>query len=132
MSWNALSKLRLLEMTPFVEEVALMRDLDVNGLMGFPISTESMLVFALTRALSVHLYAGGTLVLAVWILKSMDRGIDSSHSPVSAGDETEVNRVARSATHGGTEAVPQAIAERLLRPSAWRECRRETYRDAKG
>jgi hypothetical protein len=61
--------------TPFVEETALMHYLDAKWLIDFESPDKRLLAIAFTGLLSVALYAGATLILALWTLKSFDRAI---------------------------------------------------------
>src|SRR5262249_18338397 len=78
------SSLALLGVMPYVEALALVNGLDTNWLLDFPAPDDHMRQTAEACALSVALYAVGTIVLACWTLKSFDRVIDRAVSTAVA------------------------------------------------
>jgi hypothetical protein len=73
---NIKSGLMFSGVTPFVEECALMSYLDAKWLLDFESPDEHLVATAFTCLLSVAIYAGGALALALWTLKSFDRMIE--------------------------------------------------------
>jgi hypothetical protein len=92
---NIRSEFAFVGVTPFVEETALMNYLDAKWLIDFESPDERLLAIAFTGLLSVALYAGATLILALWTLKSFDRVIGRPSSPNVAVGRRSLARTAR-------------------------------------